>query len=1007
MRPIHLVAVVVLAVAAWMALWLGLGATSAEISAQDARSDSLSTSSAALEANAAGSVAAAQSTREALIFGPTPEEKARAEAERKAREKKVVEGRVVGPDGKGGFAPVANATVWASTSDEDWMKLPLDIETDGLPARWVALKKVQADAQGRFEIEGLKPGPLRMAARAATFAPTYLDHLDLPPYEHHSVGDIKLETGVAVKGRVLDNQGEGLAGVNILIALDCVRRSNLIALPGRGIPGGTTAADGSFVVDQLAYGPWHLLFEAPGFVLAERDGKIERAGQTESGVIVRLEKGVEIRGKVVAKDVELPTGVRIGARLQPRKEEQQPGGPQQEQEQNIPKDDIRARFGMVEADGTFVIPGLKPFSSYRLVASRNNAEGTGWKGFPSIEPQTVQAGSRGVELVYKPESVIVLRAVDDATNAPIEELVVAAGIGRERPLRDDKGEVVHTFPEGKVRYPELRVPQVGGKAVVLRITATGYKDHENKNVPLKPGAELDLGDIRLVHENVVVATVLDETSGQPIEGARVLLSSLKNDQELRDLAESPPEASLLGDVNWKVGRTGADGKARLTSIPGKMVGIVASAKGRRPSKVERVLLPDGADHALELKLGPGGTVIVKVTDASGHPVAGVGVQHRLPRRTADEEDVEGPRKSDAEGIVRFEALIAGVHGFRMHEDQGEVYYWDESESRNDAPRWQEVSVGDGQTYTVEFTAPPRGDVHGIVREGGQPVEGAHLKFVPRKEGEEQQQGMAYWGGQSDPFSTISAVDGAYKLEHLRCGEYTVLVMTARRKMGAEFRVRVAPGDAEHDFDLTITGIEGRVVDEHGAALAGIQIDCWRTNGGLQAEAPYHLVVTDDDRGNPRVDWQQISTGRLVTDENGRYVLTGIVSDEPVVVNVNGEWVEHKSSAPITLSPGETRHGVDFALRLAGQIEVSLPQSAARRQEWYMVSVLKGEAGKEQSVGQTWVGGWNRQSSIPSILPGHYKVVLRRHGSEGQPPLAEAETDVQVGQVSRVTLDPRP
>jgi hypothetical protein len=101
-----------------------------------------------------------------------------------------------------------------------------------------------------------------------------------------------------------------------------------------------------------------------------------------------------------------------------------------------------------------------------------------------------------------------------------------------------------------------------------------------------------------------------------------------------------------------------------------------------------------------------------------------------------------------------------------------------------------------------------------------------------------------------------------------------------------------------------------------------------------------------------------------------------------------------------------RHGVDFALRLAGKVEITLGAAAARRQEWYMARLSRGEEPNVQNFGQTWIGAWNRANTISSVLPGHYKVTLRRHGNEGTPPLAEAEVDVQVGQVTRVVLDPR-
>lgn len=1009
MRPFHLATATLLAALVLCVFWFVTDRSAAVVQARGAGESSSATANAedALANEAANAQNSAHSSREALLFGPTPEERARTEAERKLKAARRVEGRVV----DAASHPIAGATVWATTNT-NWVQLPLDVEPDGLANHWIKLKKATTDIEGRFFLEGLEPGPLRVAARAGGFAPAYLDHLDLPKYERHSIGDVVLEQGVSVSGRVIGPDGEGFAGANILIAIDCVYRSNIVALPGRGVPGCVSAADGSFVVDQLEAGPWHLLVEADGFVLSECNGRIERVGQKETGVIVRLERGYSIQGKLVCKDVAPPSGVRIGARLQPVEVENEekhealvgmeaPSAPKG----GASKDEVRTRYGVVQEDGSFTIEGLKAGANYRLTATKKSADDS-YKGFSAVEPQTVVSGTRNVQLVFRPESVLTFRVVDDVTSEPITELVVYAGIGRERVLRDDKGEVVHTFAEGRVRYPELRIPFTNTRPIPLRVSASGYKDHENKNVGLKPASELDLGDIRLQREHVVVAKVVDAETGAVVEDARVVLSATHDADDLREMQEAAPETLLLGDTSIRVARTGADGIARVTAIPGKNVLVVASAKGFRPSRAERALLPMDADHTLELKLEHGGSVIVKVTDGRGNPVSGVGVQHRFPRKNLDDENTEGPLKSDAEGLVHFDALASGRHGFQMHEDNGDVYFWDERGSEEEQQHWTEVGVEEGKTATVEFVAPPRGDVFGVVREGGRLIEGAHIKFVPRQPGEEKQ-GQAYWGGATDPFSTVSGHDGGYKIEHLRCGEYSALVMVGRRRMAAEFRLRVTPEKTQHDFDLDISGIEGHVVDPDGRPLAGLDVNCWRTKGGLDIDSPYHMVVTEDDRGNMDVNWEQVSGGQIKTDESGRYVIPGLVTNEPLVVNVQGEWVENGQSPEITLSPGEVRHGVDFTLRMAGKIQIDMANAGNgnRRDSWYLVKVWKAEDKEAQSVHQTYVGGWNRSNTISSIVPGHYKLSVRRHGDESAPAVFESEVDVQVGAVARVSFDP--
>jgi protocatechuate 3,4-dioxygenase beta subunit len=1012
MRTKHLLVVAALVAAALLGLWCYLGSEPVVVRAAspfeelDLRENAAANVAANANADARG---ATDAGREALQPVVTEDASAAASA-KKTPVKPTVTGRVVDPEGKG----VAGACVWASTGT-NWVQLPLDVEPEGLPANWIKVKKVESGADGVFVFEDLKPGALRLAARAAGFAPTYLDRLDLPTYEHHALADVRLERGVSVSGKVIGPDGQGVAGVNVLIALDSIHKANLVAVPGRGVPTTTTAADGTFVVDQLSAGAWHLMFDAAGYVLAESDGRLERAGEKQNGLVVRLEKGLEIRGKITGKDASkdapIPAGLRVSARLTIEKSQRgandpngEPGnGPDGDEGSTSESNEIRARQALVAEDGTFTVSGLKSGGRYRLSVSKKTDDERGFKAFTAVEPATATAGEKGVELVFRPESVITLRVLDDTSGEPITEFALFAGIGRERPLRDEKGEVVHTFVDGRARYPELRVPATGSKPFTLRIAAAGYKDHENKNVPIKPGQELDLGEIRMTRERSVIATVIDEATGTIVAGARVILSTTRSDEELTDLSRTPPEQDMWGDTAVKFGRTGADGKAKLTSVPGKIAAIQASAKGFLPSTPARLMLAPDGDQTLELKLKHGGTVIVKVTDGFGHAVAGVGIQHRLPRRNSEDEGAtEEGQKSDPQGIVKFEALEPGLHAFQIHEERGDVYFWDEEGSQNDEPHWVESSVAADTIATLDFTAPPRGTVSGHVTEAGRPVEGAHLKFVPRKEG--QQQGMAYWGGANDPFSTVTDNEGAYKLENLRCGEYSVLVMNAGRRMAAEFRATITPQPSTRDFQLEISGIEGRVTDSDGRPLAGINVNAYRVKGGLDIEAPYHMVLVEDDRGNPNVNWEQTSRGSDRTDAAGRYALTGLIADEPLVVQVQGEWVEQGSSPEVILAHGETKIGVDFALRLAGKIEVTMQGGGGKRDGWYQVRVSKAGDKDGGIVSQTYVGGWNRTQTMPSIVPGRYKVTVVRHGNESAPPLSEQEVEVTVGQVTRISFN---
>jgi hypothetical protein len=62
------------------------------------------------------------------------------------------------------------------------------------------------------------------------------------------------------------------------------------------------------------------------------------------------------------------------------------------------------------------------------------------------------------------------------------------------------------------------------------------------------------------------------------------------------------------------------------------------------------------------------------------------------------------------------------------------------------------------------------------------------------------------------------------------------------------------------------------------------------------------------------------------------------------------------------------------------------------------------AGRRES--STYVGSWNDAGHLASIVPGRYKLSIRQHGQEQEPPLLETELDVAVGKVTSVPFDPR-
>jgi protocatechuate 3,4-dioxygenase beta subunit len=118
------------------------------------------------------------------------------------------------------------------------------------PDRLRRLPEALSDADGVFLLEGLDPGACRAVVRAPGFAPWRRDGVE-PDEVGADLGDIELDRGMTVVGRVLDRAGRAQTGVAVEIAEDA---------PYAYFPeaSATTDHDGWFRAEQLAAGRWQV-----------------------------------------------------------------------------------------------------------------------------------------------------------------------------------------------------------------------------------------------------------------------------------------------------------------------------------------------------------------------------------------------------------------------------------------------------------------------------------------------------------------------------------------------------------------------------------------------------------------------------------------------------------------------------------------------------------------------------------------------------------------------------
>jgi len=919
-----------------------------------------------------------------------------------AAEPPAIAGRIVDAQGQ----PVPGARVRALGTNEEGFVLPLDLEPEALPRAYWKQKQTVSDEQGRYRIEALDKGALRLAVRAAGFAPRYENRWRVLGEPGQQLPDLVLLPGSQLAGRVVDRAGQGLAGVTLLESLDRAQSSLGVTFPGRGIPLAQTAADGSFAIDALAAGPWRLIVDGPGHQLRVEEGRTRAGGERVAGLTFVLDAGLEIRGRLVS-EAALPTPLRVVARPVPPRAERTRDGAEAEPAP-LTVEGQRGRQADVAADGSFAVAGLVPGADYRLGVSQQSAETGLWKRATAVEGTTARAGQHGVELAWKPECALVFRVVDARTKAPLEALVVWAGVGRERALRDDQNEPRTHFPAGEVRCGELR-PQAG-KPIHLRVRAAGHRDHERKDILLAAGETKDLGEIALEPLAQLGVRVLDAATQQPLAGARVLLSTRDADHARNWLSSEPGRGERTDTGLWSA-VTDASGLAQVDAPAGKLVAVGASAQGYLASEPElRTLAPEAPFETIELALRRGGVLLVRVQDPGGRPVAGVGIAHLNPGEAEDNEgwsSITAEKKTDDKGEARFERLRPGVHRFVLHDAAADTWI-DPDDTHTARPVWVERNVAEGSHDELVFVAPPRGSILGRVREGGRALDGAQLKLARLREDGGVDSGG--WGGSDDPYATLSDHEGEWRFEGLRCGEYVLAVHHASRRMSARFRVSVRESPQRYEFELDVASIEGTVLDIQGRPLAGLEVSVYSPEGEEFDDVPYQLVMREDDRGNTQSDYQPGTRSSERTDARGHYALRGLATNRQLIVQIQSDLVEAASSPPITLSPDEVRTGVDFRLRRAGRIEVSFSSPPAQRDQWYEVRIFKLAEGQETLAQSTWIGSWNQNQTVRGLAPGRYKVVLLRPGGgeapagEGQAPPAQ-ELEVEAEKTAQVSFAP--
>lgn len=926
---------------------------------------------------------------------------------------RLVSGQVVDDAGR----PVADARVTCNAG-VDFARVGAEIDLDAMDFEAMAeqartragssqTSSTTTDAQGRFQLTlaGTRDGFLRVLARGHQVLNRTVQR---PEQGDLDLGVLTLTRGAIVSGRVTDAQGRPVAGARVNRTAGGATR-NLPDFAMHGLPdaelvdfaggfrwGGAegaqdeTDAEGRFELPYVQPGEFALRARHPDHPVARRDGLRAEAGQTLADVLVMLEPGTVIQGRVL----DLPPNTRI--RVQASARTSGPGATDESPmgvafamvgEMGEVMSDLGLAFGehsvTPEADGSFLLRGLRVDQTYRVWGTQ---QGRGFAANATCcSPLEVPSGTRGLELRYDPGVTVTLQLVDATTGAPIERLWVRHSLRGGGGMEDmiamaPRGAGrARDYPDGRVTIPNLRPKPK--QTLQLTVGAIGHAELERENIPLPAAGTLDLGTIRLTASPVIEVTVASAVTGQPVPNATVRLQSDAgngSDNPFERLAQMG--ARRGGPAS---GRTDEQGRCVLNAPNDERARLTVDHDQHAPFERDLVLA-DARNTRQDVTLLGGGRVEVTVLADDGTPLARQRIDHSPPigrRRPAPTND---------QGVAVFEHLAPGSHRFRIAEGgDGMAFALNAIEAggitlpSGGDQGWSNVTVQDGATVTLQLSRNPGASLRGIVRSNGAPLAGARLALLAgtgdtaAADPAQAAVGaiMSEWGGGGR--NARAGDDGTYQLKDLKPGQHRLRITHSDRAMPAVVPVTLHAGDNVLDVDLQTSTLRGTVRGPDGRPVARARVAVQVMAADGSAADPLSRAAGEF---MPGIDLSAMRGGGAAvrSTDDGSFELVGVQTGARLVVRASADGFADGASAPIELAPGASRDGVDVTLGQAGSVHVTAGEVAP----FTMVTAVPLGADGQSDAGTRPVSQMLRRrgTTLGGLRPGRWRVSLVTPGN---------------------------